>query len=118
MIQRKGILAVSLVLLLSAATWAPDVTGNWDVTLKAADREAHGKATLTQKGSEVTGSLGPEGDPFPITGTVKGDKLVLETHPPEGRNVAFAKAELTIKGDKLTGTMDGDNGTIELVRSK
>ena len=73
---------------------------------------------MTQQGGRVSGWLGPEGDPFPITGTVKGGKLIIETHPQEGRTVAFSKAELTINGDKMSGTMDTDKGIIELVRSK
>jgi len=43
---------------------------------------------------------------------------MIETHPQEGRTVAFSKAELTINGDKMSGTMDTDKGIIELVRSK
>ncbi len=118
MTKHHGVLVSLLILILAAAAWAAEVSGNWDVTLTAPGREAHGKATLKQTGDQVTGSLGPAGDPFPITGTIKGNKLIIETHPQDGRDVAFAKAELTIDGDKMSGTMDGDKGKIEFVRSK
>ena len=118
MTERKGVLVVLFAIVLAAVAWAADVTGKWDVQLTTPSFEAHGKASFTQKGDQVTGWLGPEGDPFPITGTVKGDKLIIETHPQEGRTVAFAKAELTINADKMSGTMDTDKGKIELMRSK
>jgi hypothetical protein len=116
--KRIGVLVVLLVMVFASAAWAADVTGKWDVTLTTPSFEAHGKASFTQEGDRVTGWLGPEGDPFPITGAVNGNKLVIETHPQEGRMVAFAKAELTINANKMSGTMDTDKGKIELVRSK
>ena len=118
MTKRNSVWLVLFVLSITAAAWAADVTGKWDVTLTAPSFEAHGKASFTQEGDRVSGWLGPEGDPFPITDAIKGDKLIIETHPQEGRTVAFAKAELTINADKTSGTIDTDKGKIELVRSK
>ena len=48
-------------------------------------------------------------------GRKQGD---LVTRPRKGRTAAFAKCELTIAGDRMTGTIDTDKGTIEFVRKK
>jgi len=40
----------------------------------------------------------------------------VRTHPQEGRTVAFAQCDLTLNGDRMTGRIDTDKGTIEFVR--
>lgn len=78
----------------------------------------NGKASLKQAGHTVTGWLGPsENDPIPITGTVKGKKLTIKTHPQPGRTVAFAECDLNVNNDKMVGTIDTNKGKIEFVRS-
>ncbi len=115
-------------LLLSAgmlfASFAPDalaadITGTWDVKIiSAVDGEVHGVAGFNQNGDRVTGWLGPtQSDPIPITLELKGSKLTIWTHPQPGRNVVFARCDLTIDGDKLSGTIDSDKGTIEFTRT-
>ena len=47
-----------------------------------------------------------------------GNKVTLLTRPRTGRTAAFAKCELTITGDRMTGTIDADKGTIEFIRKK
>jgi hypothetical protein len=61
--------------------------------------------------------IGPaETDMMPAEGTVEGNKLTLLTRPRSGRTAAFAKCEVTGTRERMTGTIDGDKGTIELVR--
>lgn len=110
---------LSVFLLFSACLlWASGVTGSWRVTISALDGRVTGVGSLSEDGGAVTGWVGPrESDPIPISGVLRGDKLTLETHPQPGRTVAFARCELTIKGDTMTGTIDTDKGTIEFVRS-
>ena len=73
-------------------------------------------------GEEVTGSIGPdERNQHPLDGVVKGNSVLLTTHPGPGRTVAFAKCSLTVDGEKMTGTTEGgdlgDKATsIEFVR--
>ena len=50
---------------------------------------------------------------MPTDGTVSGDKLILTTRPRTGRCAAFAKCEVTITGDRMSGTIDTDKGRIE-----
>ena len=115
----RVVLLSALLLALSAPVWATDVTGNWQVTINStSEGTMNGKASLKQTGHTVTGWLGPsENDPIPITGTVKGKKLTIKTHPQPGRSVAFAECDLTVNDDKMVGTIDTDKGKIELVRS-
>ena len=55
---------------------------------------------------------------MPAEGVVSGDKLILTTRPRKGRTAAFAKCEVTILGDRMSGSIDVDKGTIEFVKRK
>jgi hypothetical protein len=44
--------------------------------------------------------------------------MILTTHPRAGRTAAFAKCEVTISGDRMSGTIDTDKGKIEFVKRK
>ena len=115
-------------LLLSAGllitTWVPsaptaDVTGRWDVKIiSTSNGEVHGVAGFTQNGNHITGWLGPsEADPIPITLALRQNKLTIWTHPQPGRNVEFARCDVTVEGDKMSGTIDSDKGAIEFTRT-
>jgi hypothetical protein len=117
--------AIGLVVILWAGGWQAgsaqkfDVTGAWTVTITMADRRAAGLAILSQDGTTVTGMIGPaETDMMPADGTVSGDKLILTTRPRTGRTAAFAKCEVTIASDRMSGTIDTDKGKIEFVKRK
>src|SRR3954471_5380124 len=104
--------AIGLAVVLWAGSWqaasAPkfDVTGAWTVTITMPDGQATGLAIFSQDGTEVTGMIGPaETDMMPATGTVSADKLSLATHPRAGRSAAFAKCEVTITGERMSGTI-------------
>ncbi len=118
MIKRLGLLCVLFVAVVAPLA-AADVTGAWQVTITKPEGAITGKASFKQDGQSVTGWVGPsESDPIPITGTVKGDKLTLKTHPQPGRTVAFDQCVVTVNGDKMVGTIDTDKGTIEFVKSR
>ena len=104
---------------MSVPSWAADVTGKWQVTITTADGVITGKASLTQSDEGITGWVGPdENDPIPVDGAIRGDKVVLRTHPQPGRTVAFNRCDLTLTGEKMTGRIDTDKGRIEFLRSK
>jgi hypothetical protein len=115
----RDLLSVGLIFALSVSTaLAADVTGRWEVTISTSGGEIHGVAAFTQKGKDVTGWLGPsENDPIPITLALKGNKLTIWTHPQPGRNVAFDRCDVTMDGDKMSGTIDTDKGRIEFTRT-
>jgi hypothetical protein len=96
------------------------VTGAWAVTFNlAGGTVVTGLAILSQDGAQITGMIGPaETDMMPAEGTVDGNKVTLRTRPRKGRTAAFAKCDLTITADRMTGTIDTDKGTIEFVRKK
>ncbi len=94
-----------------------DVTGAYTVAITMPDGSRTGLAILSQDGAKVTGMIGPaETDMMPVDGTFDANVLTLETHPRTGRTAAFAKCELKGTRERLTGTIDGDRGTIEFVR--
>jgi hypothetical protein len=95
------------------------VTGAWAVTITMSGGSVSGLAILSQDVTKVTGMIGPaETDMMPAEGTVDGNKVTLLTRPRTGRTAAFAKCEVTIVGDRMTGTIDTDKGTIEFIRKK
>jgi hypothetical protein len=115
-------------LLLSAGLlitiWVPsalatDVAGRWEVKIiSTSDGEVHGVAGITQNGNRVTGWLGPsEADPIPLTLDLWENKLTIRTHPQPGRNVVFARCDVTVEEEKMSGTIDTDKGTIEFTRT-
>jgi hypothetical protein len=114
-------LALAAVVPMTAGQNATvDVTGAWTVTITLpSDGAITGLAILSQDGSKITGMIGPaETDMMPVEGTLDGNRVTLLTRPRTGRTAAFAKAELTATTDKMTGTIDTDKGTIELVRKQ
>ena len=126
MIMRRitAVLTAVVVLALvgqvrAAQEQSADVTGAWTVTFTLPGGTVAGLAILSQDGAQITGMIGPaETDMMPAEGTVDGNKVTLVTRPRKGRTAAFAKCELTITGDRMTGTIDTDKGTIEFVRKK
>jgi hypothetical protein len=96
-----------------------DVTGAWDVTITMSGGSVSGLAVLSQDGPKVTGMLGPAlTDMFPVEGTWDRDRLTVLARPRTGRTTAFTKCELTGTGQRMTGTIDANKGTIEFVRKK
>jgi hypothetical protein len=123
MLRTTGVLTAILVLgvvqMRARQAQNVDVTGAWEVTITKPDGSASGLAILSQDGTKVTGMIGPaETDMMPAEGTVDENKLTLLTRPRTGRTAAFAKCELTVTRDRMTGTIDADKGTIEFVRKK
>jgi hypothetical protein len=124
MIRRlTSVWTAALVLVVIAQVTAGqnatvDVTGAWTVTIAlSSGGTVTGLAILSQDGSKITGMIGPaETEMMPAEGTVDGNKVTLLTRPRTGRTAAFAKSELTATTEKMTGTMDTDKGTIELIR--
>ncbi len=116
--------SIVLAFVIASGGWqvapAPiDVTGAWTVSITMADRQAAGLAILSQDGTNVTGMIGPaETDMMPAEGMVSGDQLILTTRPRTGRTAAFSKCEVTITGDRMSGTIDTDKGRIEFVKRK
>jgi hypothetical protein len=118
-------LGVVIALMCSLASANPtamaDITGRWRVTMSASDGAVVGVASLEQQGEKVTGSMGPtEDDTTPVSGVLKGDTLTLKTHPKPGFGVPFDTCELTINGDRMTGSFGAadEKRTIEFVRTR
>ena len=117
--------AIVFAVVLWAGSWQAasvqkvDVTGAWRVTITMPDREETGLAIFSQDGTDVTGMIGPAvTEMMPAKGTVSDHKLMLTTHPRAGRTAAFAKCEVIIAGDRMSGTVDTNGGKIELVKRK
>lgn len=122
MARAIGLAAAFVMLVL---LWQPlagqgqkiDVSGAYKVTISLPDGQVTGYASLAQEGTKVTGRIGPsETDTMPINGVLAETELTLMTHPQAGRTAAFAKCQLTVTANRLSGTIDTDKGKIEFVR--
>jgi hypothetical protein len=116
---------IGFLMALWTASWQAtlaqtvDVTGAWSVTITMAQGQVTGLAILSQDGHKITGMLGPaETDMFPVEGTVSGNMVTIVARPRTGRTAAFAKCEVTVEGDRMTGTIDADKGKIEFVKKR
>jgi hypothetical protein len=122
MTTRLLIVCALVMLCVSAAIAAADLTGPWAVTITTADGKIAGRASLTQTGDKVTGRIGPTEDAtIPVEGVLSGHKLTLKTHPQPGRTAAFDSCDLSVGDEKMAGTIHGGDvgkGTIEFVRIK
>jgi hypothetical protein len=112
------ILLCGLVLGMLALTAAADtdITGKWagkfDVTTPAGETKSDTAfLVLTQNGSEVKGTVGPnESEQFPIAkGKIEGEKITLQVEH-EGHTIKF---DLVLAADRITGeaNMSRDEGT-------
>ena len=118
MFRRLAWFSLSLM-LCTAPALAADIAGRWNVKIVTPEREIVGVASFTQTGDQVGGWLGPSEDqPIPITMSLKGNKLTIWTHPQPGRNVAFARCDVTVAKGRMDGVIDSNKGTIEFVRVK
>jgi hypothetical protein len=84
-------LIVPAFVLCFAATHTSDVTGNWAVTISAADGEITGTASLKQAREKVTGHIGPVDDAtIPVEGVLNAHQLTLKTsHDPAGQPLSI-----------------------------
>jgi hypothetical protein len=125
-VQEEALIMRRILLVLLCCAWSAglssgaDVTGRWRVTISNGSDAVVGVASLEQNGENVTGSMGPnESDTTPVSGVLKRDRLTIKTHPKSGFAVPFDTCELTISGDRMTGSIqskDAPARTIEFAR--
>jgi hypothetical protein len=101
-------------LLLSAAGLLADVSGNWSGSFDITGPDGQTKADtaflkLKQDGGKITGTAGPSEDKqFDIkTGAIEGDKITMEVVMDDGGVLKF---DLTLDGDHIKGTVNGQMG--------
>ena len=100
-------LSVGLVLAAAFALAAVNVTGDWDMTVKAPQGDRASVVTFTQTGENLAvKTTGRNGQEITGTGTVKGNDIewtiVRTTQQGEFKMVYKGKVE----GDKMSGTFD------------
>ncbi|HEY7181079.1 MAG TPA: hypothetical protein VIC84_06655 [Blastocatellia bacterium] len=92
-------LACAVVLSVSAVAQAPDVTGDWDVTINSPQGQYQVKGSFKQEGEKLTGALKGQGVGLPLEGGVKGKEIKFKY------TVKFQDQDLVIT---LSGAVDGD----------
>src|SRR5262245_49365812 len=92
-------LACAVILTASAKAQAPNVMGDWDVTINSPQGARESKLALKQDGEKLTGLLKNQMGELPIEGTVKGREIKIKF------KVKFQDQELVIT---LAGNVEGD----------
>jgi hypothetical protein len=127
---KKLLFVSTLLLVMTVAAFAADVTGKWTYSMQGRDgtpREV--TITLKQEGTKLTGTVpgmgrgGQGGNPTEITnGKVDGDKVYFEVVREMQGNKMTTKYEGTAAGSelKLKVTRDTPNGpqTSDVVAKK
>lgn len=109
--MKTMLVLVCVTLCLASTALAVDVTGTWAGTIAfdGGNEQEAALVTIRQEGDKVTGSAGPNPtNRFPLTGSVKDDRLNFEVRRNVARVIIF---DLQIKEDQMTGRaefrMDG-----------
>jgi opacity protein-like surface antigen len=102
---RKLMLAAVLAFGAMQSALAADVTGTWAMTTDVQGTTGNPSFVLKQDGETVTGSYKGQLGEAPVTGTIKGNELVLNY------KVSAQGTDLEVK---YTGTVDGKNITGKL----
>lgn len=105
--RRMILVSVAALGVLSLPALAADanVTGTWNMTVESAAGSGTPVFTLTQKGSDVTGTYKGQLGEAPVTGTVKGNAVELKyTISAQGTELVVTYAG-TVEGDTMKGKM-------------
>jgi len=110
----RTLLCLLLALTLAVAADV-DATGKWTGSLSITNSDGGTKEStalllLKQRGTEITGSVGPREDDQAaiLKGTITGNKVTIEAEH-DGHTVKF---DLVLAGDRMTGdaSLAGDGG--------
>jgi opacity protein-like surface antigen len=100
------ILVILILVILSAAAMAADITGSWAGTMSIGDNKFTLTYSFKQDGGTLTGSVvTPSGDALPLSeGKVDGDKISFAVKTEmNGAAVKFVSSG-TIKDEEITIT--------------
>jgi hypothetical protein len=95
---RRWLIASLAVALAPAGAWAADVTGDWTMWVETQVGTGSPSFRLEQEGEVVSGTYKGQLGEAPVTGTVKGNDIVLSI------KVNAQGTELVVT---YTGTVDG-----------
>jgi hypothetical protein len=100
MLTVRKLLLASATTLAASQAWAIDVTGTWLMSLQTPAGVGTPTLTLKQAGEIVTGSYRGQLGEAPLTGTIKGNDLVIKyTVDAQGTDIEII----------YSGTVDGTN---------
>lgn len=101
------LLAVPLALVVSVLTFAAsgaNVSGTWDAKVEVGGQNGTPTFVLKQTGQQLAGTYKGALGEVPVTGTLKGNKVVLEFQTSVGKVVYTGKVDAGKA--KMEGTVD------------
>ncbi|SPF50277.1 conserved exported hypothetical protein [Candidatus Sulfopaludibacter sp. SbA4] len=117
--MKKILVCSFLTAAMALVAAAADVTGKWSGSfVPEGQQPGTAFAVLKQSGTAVTGTAGPdESQQWPgLTGSIKGDKVLVEVKSPEDGTVY--KCDLTLVGDHLKGDVSATAGNGQSLKAK
>src|SRR5690349_14814580 len=98
----RNLMLASVLALGSAAAWAADVTGTWMMTVETQAGTGNPTFTLKQEGEKVTGNYKGQLGEAPVSGTMKGNELVLNYKVSGDAGNLEVKYSGTVTGDSIS----------------
>src|SRR5437764_7256867 len=76
--MKKASAILAIVMFMTTALFAADLTGTWNATVKLGDQQGTPTFVLKQDGDQLTGTYSGALGEAPIKGTVKGDEITID----------------------------------------
>ena len=102
--MKKASAILAIVMFMTTALFAADLTGTWNATVKLGDQGGSPTFVLKQDGNKLTGTYSGALGEAPIKGTVKGDEVTIDFDA-SGAAVHYA-GTVDKSGSKIEGTVD------------
>src|SRR4051794_13685818 len=101
---RKLLLAFAITSVGSQA-WAVDITGTWLMSVQTQAGTGTPSLTFTQSGETVTGTYRGQAGEAPLTGTIKGNDLVIKYRfAAQGTDIEITYSG-TVEGTNTSGNV-------------
>lgn len=99
--------AILLALLLTAASFAADITGAWSAEVQTDMGTGNPTFTFTQDGDKLTGTYSGQLGDAKLTGTIKGNQVEWTYEvSPQGDKLVVKYAGTVEGGTKMKGTVE------------
>ena len=118
--KKASLTALAILVGLSVAAWAVDVSGTWEMTTQGRQGEMTRDITITQDGDKITVTMPGfrGGDPLVGEGKVDGNKIewTIVRETPRGEMSMTYKG--TVDGNTMKGTFTAMDREMEWTAKK
>ena len=106
-----AVVALALSVGVALAQGPAKVAGKWEMTREGRQGPVTSALTFEQDGENLKGTLaGQQGEPAPLTGTIKGNKIAFTVKRQTPRGEFTVEYTGTVEGDAMKGTFTMGQG--------